>query len=256
MPAKIDFYVSTLIEAIEDEVATEPFPFLGQTWALLGDGQAKLAEDLGVELKTLQRRLKLPPFKTRAKVDAEGKRCTLLRIRKPGEPAFTSEELKHDKASADSKAMKAVWKAKFDKSPTGLNAQYLYGFADALAAFPDVDRVEVFKYALKEWQFVMTAIKQAALANPKPGWNVRYYDFPNIFYIRHFWKAVLHAYVMKLQEEGTILNGKLSATAAILQATEFDLIPDDVPYPDPDDVAELMTEKAEKISAKKAKKLV
>lgn len=251
MPAKVDFYVPTLIKAIEDEIATDPVDFLGQTWALLGDGQDSLAEELGVVTKTLQRRLALPPFKRRAKI-IDGKRCTLLRVRAPGELEFTPEELTYDKAGADSKAMKATWKAKTGKSPNDDKARLLFGFALDLAAFPDVEPVEVFKYALKDWQFVMTAIKQRALATP--GWKARFLDFPEIFHIRFFWKAVLHAYVMRLQWDGKIPEGKHNAFAAILLATDFEPIQDDVPYPNPDHVATLMTEKSKKIAAKKAAK--
>ena len=249
MPAKKNFDAE-LINLIEDDIATDPFELDGRKWAKI-IGQDGLAAQLGVSTKTLARRLADPPFKRRVKI-INGERRTLLRILAPGEPEFTPDELKGKKANADSKAMKAAWKAKTGKTPTDYQARLLWGFALDLAAFPDVEPVEVFKYALKDWQVVASAIKQAALATP--GWKARFLDYPEVGHIRRFWKSVLHAHVSRLQSDGKIPKGKLNTFAAILQATDFEPIPDDVPYPDEEYVATLMTKKAEKIAAKKAEK--
>jgi hypothetical protein len=249
MPAKKDFDAE-LIKLIEDEIATDPFELDGRKWARI-IGQDGLAAHLGVSTKTLARRLAKPPFKRRVK-RIEGEANTLLRIREADEPDDTPEEKKRIKANADRKAMGFAWKVKTGKWPDYHQANLLWGFALDLAAFPEVEPVEVFKFALKDWQFVASAIKLAALATPE--WKVRFLDYPEIGHMRRFWKAVLHAYVSRLQSDGKIPEGKINDFAAILRETDFEPIPDDVPYPDEEHVAALMAKKAEKIAAKKAKK--
>lgn len=251
MPAKKSFDAA-LIKIIEDEIAKDPFELYGQKWAVVaGDGQAGLANHLGVSTSVLKRRLKGPPFKRRAKI-IKGERCTLLRIREPGEPAFTAEEQRDKKANEDRKAMIDVWQAKTKKKPTYDQGALMWGFARDLADFPGVDPVEVFSSSLNYWPHTASAIKLAAEATP--GWKARFLDFPEIGYIRRFYKAVINAYVSRLMEAGKVPADKLTAFAAILQATDFEPIPDDVPFYEEEHVSALMTKKAEKIAAKKAAK--
>ena len=251
MPAKKSFDAA-LIKIIEDEIAKDPFELYGQKWAVVaGDGQAGLANHLGVSTSVLKRRLKGPPFKRRAKI-IKGERCTLLRIREPGEPAFTAEEQRDKKANEDRKAMIDVWQAKTKKKPTYDQGALMWGFARDLADFPGVDPVEVFSSSLNYWPHTASAIKLAAEATP--GWKARFLDFPEIGHIRRFYKAVINAYVSRLMEAGKVPADKLTAFAAILQATDFEPIPDDVPFYEEEHVSALMTKKAEKIAAKKAAK--
>lgn len=138
-----------LIKLIEDEIAKDPFELDGHKWAVV-IGQDGLADHLGVATKTLSRRLADPPFKRRVK-RINGEACTLLRIRAADEPDDTPEELKRAKANEDRKSMSFAWKTKTGKWPDYKQATRLWGFARDLAAFPDMEPVDVFKFALKSW---------------------------------------------------------------------------------------------------------
>ena len=61
---------------------------------------------------------------------------------------------------------------------------------------------------------------------------------------------MLHAYVMRQMESGKISSDKLNDFAAVLNATDFDVVAKEPTYTE-DYVAVLMTKKAPKIEAAK-----
>ena len=253
MPVKVDFDAE-LIAIIEGKIAEEPSELDGRKWATF-IGQEDLAVQLGVVRETLSKRLAKPPFKRRVQ-RTKGVAYTFLRIAKADDAPDSPEEIERQKLNAIAKRMRIVWLKKIGEYPNQQQAGRIWGFAKDLTAFladfPYVDPVEVFKHALNDWPDAATAIKLAAMA--VPGRKLMHFDLPETGHICRFWKAVLHAYVMRLQWDGKVLNGDINATAAILQATEFDPIPEDVPYLDPEHTADLMAKKAAKNAAKQAAK--
>ena len=58
----------------------------------------------------------------------------------------------------------------------------------------------MFKYALSDWQPVVSAIKlEIESRKATKGYKPRFYNYPCISVIRSFWKASLHAYVAAIQ---------------------------------------------------------
>lgn len=244
MPAK-KYFDAELITLVADEIAKEPYEFDGHAWAVLLTGQDSLADHLGVCTRTLSARLKVAPFKSRTK-RIDGERCTLIRFREPGEPDVTPQEQRRAKTNAARKAMSVAWKAEIGELPDYDQGTLMWGFAFDLSDFPEVDPVQVFKDSLKHWTHTASAIKLAQLATP--GGKPKYYDFPALGPMRVFWKAVLYAYVSRQMEAGKVPSDKLNAFAAILNATEFDLITTEPSYTE-EHIAGLMAQKAAKQTA-------
>ena len=60
--------------------------------------------------------------------------------------------------------------------------------------------IAMFKYALSDWQPVVSAIKlEMESRKATKGYKPRFYNYPSISVIRSFWKASLHAYVVAIQ---------------------------------------------------------
>ena len=105
--------------------------------------------------------------------------------------------------------------------------QCLFGFVKDVMGDPTVKAfaydpgklaVEAFKFALDNWQATATAIKIAGQA--RAGYKPRYYEYPCIPAVRSFYKAVLNAYVMSLQQGDKLPAIKLNSSAALLDATD------------------------------------
>ena len=100
-----------------------------------------------------------------------------------------------------------IWNKVQGKSVTKREAQCLWGMTkDIMALLPSLDlpaefagelSIAVFKYALADWQTVVSAIKIEMEA--RPGYQPKFYNYPCIPIIRNFWRASVHAYVRAVQ---------------------------------------------------------
>jgi hypothetical protein len=247
MPAKKNFEAE-LNKVIEEQLKADPVNHLGQKWAAI-DGQAGLAEYLGIDLKRLQRRINKPPYKHCAKGTGKN-RLTLLRIRAPGEPEWTEEEIARRTANKHRNTMAVMYLKHTGRKPTLKHQHELWGFALTLGPLSAYfEPPEVFEFALKNWPTVAAAIKLAIMATPTGTW--RYYDYPAIGPIRRFPRAVLHAYVMDRMEKGTIPKEQDADFVMLLQGTDFGPPLQEPTYSE-DHIAKLIEAKAAKKAAMKA----
>lgn len=205
-----------LVALVEKIAAEEPYEFDGFTWA--ARPQSFYSETMGVSIKTIGRWIKEPPFVRRAKIigatvtelgeDVKvegGTKVCLLRIGDPSE-----------KGPNDYKNMMAkIWEQKTGKIVTQHQKRCLYGLAKEL---PNGAALDVFVYALNNWQTVAGAIKIAAEA--RPNHKPRFLYYPNIPTIRSFYKAAVHVYVLHLQEEGKLAGSELDAALKVYAYTD------------------------------------
>ena len=117
--------------------------------------------------------------------------------------------------------MRGVWKKKLGRTVDEHQKRCLWGFAkDMLKHFPGMDPVKVFAYAIDYWPDVASCIHIAEEATP--GYKVEFKEFPSIPSILRWYWAVVHAYVMHLQETGKLVKTKAAydMSVAILQYTD------------------------------------
>ena len=181
---KTDATKQALIALVQDQIVNHPHGADGFTWA--AQPQPFYCDKLSIVGMTLRRHISKPPFVRKSKL-IDGKKICLLRI---GEAAPKGP---HEYALI----MRGIWKNKTGmQTPTdddGIKQwehmkKCLWGFAKDV---PGEWGVQVFKYALDNWQEAAAAIKIAAEATP--GYKSRFYDMPCIPVIRHFHKAVVNA---------------------------------------------------------------
>lgn len=200
---------NALVSLVIQLIAKEPFKADGFDWA--AQPQSYYCQALDTSPATLRRRIAKPPFVRAWKmVGAEittdgdatnvagGKKWCLLRI---------GEAPPKDVADEAKRVMIKIWNKAQGKLVTKREAQCLWGMTKEIMALLDKLglpaelggelAIAVFKYALADWQTVVSAIKFEMEA--RPGYKTRFYKFPCIPIIRSFWRASLHAYVQAAQ---------------------------------------------------------
>lgn len=201
-----------LVSLVEQLVATEPFKVNGFDWA--AQPQFFYCDKLNISPATLRRHIAKPPFVRAWKmVGAQtvsvgedtiimgGKKLCLLRIG-VAPPKDVADEAK--------RVMIKIWNKVQEKSVTKREAQCLWGMTkDIMILLNELNlptelagelAIAMFKYALSDWQPVVSAIKlEMESRKATKGYKPRFYNYPCISVIRSFWKASLHAYVAAIQ---------------------------------------------------------
>jgi hypothetical protein len=169
---------------------------------------------LTISPATLRRRIAKPPFVRAWKmVGAQivcagedttvigGKKLCILRIG-VAPPMDVADEAK--------RVMIKIWNKVHEKSVTKREAQCLWGMTkDVMILLNELSlptelagelAIAMFKYALSDWQPVVSAIKlEMESRKATKGYKPRFYNYPSISVIRSFWRASLHAYVVAIQ---------------------------------------------------------
>ena len=207
-----DVLGEALVSLVEQLIATEPFKAGGFDWA--AQPQSYYCEKLNISPATLRRRIAKPPFVRAWKmVGAQivcvgedttvigGKKFCLLRIG-IAPPKDVADEAK--------RVMIKIWNNVQAKLVTKREAQCLWGMTkDIMILLNELNlptelagelAIGMFKYALSDWQPVVSAIKlEMESRKATKGYKPRFYNYPCISVIRSFWKASLHAYVAAIQ---------------------------------------------------------
>ena len=201
-----------LVSLVEQSTATEPFKVNGFDWA--AQPQSYYCEKLNISPATLRRRIAKPPFVRAWKIVGAqivavgedttvigGKKLCLLRIG-VAPPKDVADEAK--------RVMIKIWNKVQEKPVTKRQAQCLWGMTkDMMELLNKLNlptelagelAIAMFKYALSDWQPVVSAIKlEMESRKATKGYKPRFYNYPSISVIRSFWKASLHAYVVAIQ---------------------------------------------------------
>lgn len=214
-----------LVSLIQDLIAKEPYELNGFKWAARPD--VYYCEALVISVKTLGRRKKDPLIQWKRK-RIDGKIVTLLRI---GEPDLMDPE-------PYALALRGVWRNKTGRTPANREQQCLWGFCKDVMALPEVKAftdkpgefaVAAFKHALDNWQLTAGCIKLAA--ETVPGYKPRFWHYPNVPTILHFFRTVVYVHAMALQAQAKTPNpadipamlaamAPLNKLAAIMEATD------------------------------------
>jgi hypothetical protein len=194
-----------LAALVDKAEAEDKYEAHGVTWARRP--QSFYASELGVSLDTIGRYIAKPPFVKKVVSVEGGGTITLLRT---GEAPAS---LTYDYAK---RVMIKFWtqqEGKVDKPGTWMvtprGGQCLWGFAKDVrlnigdkvgctAEWSAQLAIEAFKHAVFNWPFTAGLIKIAA--QTVPGYKPPFLDFVSLPHLCHFSEAVVHAYVMHVQE--------------------------------------------------------
>ena len=201
-----------LVSLVEQLIAVEPLKVTDFDWA--AQPQSYYCAKLNISAATLRRRIAKPPFVRAWKMVCAqtvtvgedttllgGKKLCLLRIG-VAPPKDVADEAK--------RVMIKIWNKVQAKPVTKREAQCLWGMTkdimellNALSLPTELAgelAIAMFKYALSDWQPVVSAIKlEMESRKATKGYKPRFYNYPCISVIRSFWKASLHAYVAAIQ---------------------------------------------------------
>jgi len=193
--------VEKLVAIVEGLIKSEPVEFNGIRYA--ARPLQFYAVQLGVSEKTIQRLTGKAPFDKRVR-KVDGKLVKLLRIGTPAPPdandyrrimatIWTKWQF-NPPSWAEPKKVDMHVKAQAVSLRDGSCFWYLAQDLTGEVA------VALFKFAIasqENWQAVAASCKLAA--EGRPGYKPRYWDYPNIPYLRSFYRAALHAYVTALE---------------------------------------------------------
>jgi hypothetical protein len=227
---------TALAALVETIIAEDPYETAdGLKWA--ARPLAFYADILSVSTKTITRLTKAGPFVSKHKLKDGGGLLLLLRIGPKVQDAddwrrIMSKAWRNWQDNAPAWALtKPQAEGKKDEFVSLKEGSCLWGLAQDL---PGELALALLKYAISSqdrWANVAKAMKLAA--ESKPGYKLRYWSFPHVCTLRHFYRGALNAYVIDVQAGKIELPSEWKAlhkpavSAALLQLTDpLDPTPD------------------------------